>query len=114
MPFTDEHKHELEKKIVETLIGALEKNELVEDQLSIIAGRVLERIDTLSTQDELAEFLTELCVEWPMFQQLLEIELGKVKSEVEKKVAHEVLLLANSGKIEEAIRLAKTMTEQQT
>lgn len=112
MPLLEQHRKELEHRIVDTMITALEKNEVSEDELTDIAGFVLERIDTLGNEDQAAEFLTELSAKWGFFKPILVLELGKVKSEVEKKIARDVLSLANSGNIEEAIRLAKTMTEQ--
>ena len=113
MPFTDQHKEELERRIVETIIQALEKGEVKQSDLSEVATVVLEKVDQLENQDQVAEFMTELSVRWPIFKPILQIELGKIKSELEKRVAHEVLRLANSGDVEAAIRLAKTMTEQQ-
>ncbi len=112
MQFTEHHKEEVERRIVEAMIRGLEESKLTTHETTIIAGLVLERIDAITTQDALAEFLTELSAKWPIFQPLMQIELGKVRSVLEQKIAHDVLQLANSGNIEEAIRLAKTMTEQ--
>ncbi len=111
MDFTEEHKHDIEMRIVRRIILAIEKQELTSADLPNIADLILARIDTIKTQDELAEFLTELSARWSVFKDVLEIELGRVKSNLEKKIARDVLNLANAGNIEEAIRLARTMTE---
>lgn len=112
MQVTEHHKEEVERRIVEAMIRGLEEGKLTTQESSTIAGIVLGRVDTIATQDAMAEFLTELSAKWPIFQPLMQIELGKVRSILEQKIAHDVLQLAHSGNIEEAIKLAKTMTEQ--
>lgn len=113
MPIDEQHKLHVETSIVNTIADALEKGSVETSDLPDISDFVLARIDAVKTEDELAEFLTELTAQWSFFQPILDIELGRVKSQLEKKIAHDVLKLANSGNIEEAIRLAKTMTQGQ-
>lgn len=107
-----QHKNDLEKRIVETVITSLEKNSLEESQLAEIADFVLGRIDTIQTQEELIAFLNELSFKWPLFSNLSLIEKGDVKDKVEDEVAEGVETLAQTGKIDDAIDLAKTITQK--
>lgn len=111
MDISQQHKEEIERKIIESIIVNLEENKLPQEELPIIADFVLGKIDTVKNHDELVIFLTELSTKWPIFTNITSIEKGEVKEKVEDKVAEDVLNLAKSGKIDEAIGLAKTMTE---
>lgn len=110
MDFTQEHKNEIERKIVEAIIAGLENKSLLESQLSEIADFVLQRIDAVKNQDELLAFLADLSSKWSIFNNVKLTEEGEVKAEAENEVAKGVLDLAKSGKIDDAIDLAKTMT----
>lgn len=108
--FTQEHKNEIEKKIVEAIVTGLESNKILENQLSEIADFVLERIDALKTHEELVVFLSDLAARWPIFENIALTEKGEAKDKAEDRIASEALKLAQSGKIDDAIDLAKTMT----
>lgn len=111
MEFSEEHKNKIEKMVVEEMISSLEKNELKEEELSAIAEFILGKIDNIKTQEELIVFLGELSSKWLIFKNIEELEKGEVKEQQEKIVAKDVLQLAKDGKIEDAIDLAKTVTE---
>lgn len=110
MDATKEHKNEIEKKIVEAIIAGLANKNLLASQLSEIADFVLQRIDEVKNEDELLAFLADLSSKWPIFNNIKLTEEGEVKNEAEKEVANDVLDLAKNGKIDDAIGLAKTMT----
>lgn len=112
MEFTEEHKNRIERAIVETVISALENGNLAESELSQIANFVLEKIDQIKTHDELVIFLSDLSSRWPIFTNLETLEKGEIEEKVEDEVAEGVLTLAQSGKIEEAVNLAKTITDK--
>lgn len=111
MDFSPDHKKEIETNIVQAIITALEGNGLSKDELPKIADFVLERIDSVKNHDGMVAFLDELSSTWPIFINIASIEKGEVKEKVEDEVTEGVLTLAKSGKIDEAIDLAKTMTE---
>ena len=110
MDVTEDHKNEIQKKIVDAILTGLENKSLLATQLSEIADFALKGIDAVKTQDELLAFLADLSSKWPVFNNIKLTEEGEVKNEAEKEVANGVLDLANSGKIDDAIGLAKTMT----
>lgn len=110
MDVTDEQRKELEKNIVESVIRALEKNELSQDQLSPIGSFVLERIDSITDNNALVAFLSDLSSRWPIFKDIAVVHEGKIRDVKEDKTVKDVLTLAQNGKIDDAISLAKTMT----
>lgn len=111
MDITQDHKNEVERKIVEVVIAALENNNLQQSELPSIGDFVLGRIDAIKTQGELLNFLSELSLKWAIFKNIEMIEKGEAKDQKEDKVAENVLNLAKQGNINDAISLAKTMTE---
>ncbi|MCL5433148.1 MAG: hypothetical protein M1524_03510 [Patescibacteria group bacterium] len=108
--FTDEQKNEIEKRIVETAIDGIERNVLAEDQLALISSFVLEKIDNIKNTDELIFFLKELTSKWEIFSQIQSFIERQGNIQQEAKVAEDVSRLANDGKIDEAISLAKATT----
>jgi len=112
MEVTDEHRTEIERKILKAIINALENNQVTEEDLPNIADFVLARIDDCKNHDQLIKFLDELSQKWPFFEGLEQIERGEVTEAKEDQVEQEVLNLAKSGKVTEAINLAKTVTEK--
>lgn len=111
MDVSEDHKREIEGKIVEDIVLGLENSKLTQMDLPIIADFVLRKIDTVSDHEQMVAFLTELSDKWTIFENIKKIEIGEVKDKTEDKVAENVLNLAKSGQIENAISLAKTMTE---
>lgn len=110
MDITQDHKNEIEKKIVETIALSLENNTLQQNELSDIASFVLDRMDQVKNHEELILFLSELSSKWPIFGQIEAIEKGEVKEQKEEQAFQNVLDLAKSGKIDEAVNLAKEAT----
>lgn len=113
MNFTAEHKREVEQGIVEAVINGLEKGTLLPDDARASAKFILQRVHDISTEEQLRGFLEELSSQWPIFANLYTIEQGELQEEKEKEAAKKVEELTESGKIDEALTLAKSLTEQQ-
>lgn len=111
MEITLEYKNEVERKIVEIVMQALERGMLQQQDLPPIGEFVLDRIDKIKNHQELFQFLDDLSHKWSIFDPLLTLEKGRVKDAKEDEVFRNVLTMAKSGKVEEAISLAKTMTQ---
>lgn len=109
---TDTHRKEIERHILNKIIAELEADNLETTELPKIAQFVLATIDTVTTHQQLLPYLAELVLQWPCFKQIETIELGEVLRVQEHEIVHEMLVLSRSGKIEEALALAKTMTEK--
>lgn len=109
---TAQHKTEIERKILKEIINALENEKVTEDELPDIADFVITHIDTVQNHEQMIKFLDELSAKWTFFEGLEQIERGEVTEAKEDQVEQEVLTLAKSGRVSEAISLAKTVTEK--
>lgn len=112
MEITQGYKNEMEKKIVECMILALENNNLQDSELPQIADLILDNIDNIKTHTELINLLGELSSRWPIFKNIELLEKGEVKEQKENVVVQDVLELARNGKIDDAITLAKSATDK--
>ena len=112
MEVTEVHKKEIERQILNKIIAELEENKLEVEELPKISQFVLSTIDTVTTHDQLLPYLATLTEHWPCFKSIENIELGEIQRVKEHEVAHQVMLLSRSGNIEEALSLAKTMTQK--
>ena len=112
MDFTAEHKKEVEKRIVQAVIDGLEKGILSPDDARSAATFILSKVYEINTEDQLTNFLKELSSQWPIFGNLYTIEQGEAQEQKEEAVAQKVEELTQSGKIDEALTLAKSVTDQ--
>lgn len=110
MQLSQERRDAIEKEIAELIIKGLKEGSLKEEDLSPIAKFVLEKIDTLATEEQMVTFLSELSQKWSVFSNIHNIEKGKVMDQTEDLAAQNVLDLAKEGKIDEAVDLAKSVT----
>jgi len=111
MPFTEDHKKQTEKDIVEMVIGALEGSTITEGDATAIGKMVLERIDNIENQEELILFLEVLTERYPFFAPLVLKEKGKVEEKIEKQVVENVEGLIQNGNIDEALEMVKGATQ---
>lgn len=112
MDISDERRKEIEKKLVETIIQALENDILTADEMPTISSYILDNMPKVKTQDELLQFLRDLSAKWAFFSNLLVIESGEVQLAAEQVTTQNVVDLAKSGKLDEALSLAKSVTEK--
>lgn len=108
--FTQEHKREIEWKLIDVIISSLKQGTITEEELPTVASYILDTIKTVKNHDQLLQFLRDLSARWSIFSPVLVVESGEVKEKMEDKVASDVLKLAKENKIEEALTLAKTVT----
>lgn len=101
----------IQSAIVEKIAQALEGEKITEDELPTIATFVLNNTKSLTTEEQLLAFLDELAKKWPFFEPIEELEKGRAREAGEDKVVADVLKLAKSGQINEAVDLAKTVTQ---
>ena len=105
-----QHKQQVEKQIVDTGINKFEDGTITKEMLSQIADFTDEGMNKVKTQSDLSSFLSALASHWPIFQNIVTIEQGVVKEASDKKVYSGALDLAKHGKIEDAVKLAKSAT----
>lgn len=109
---TQAHKTEIERRILKEIINALENEKIAEAELPDIADFVITHIDPVQNHDQMIKFLDELSLKWTFFRTLAQLERNEVSEAKEDQVEEQVLKLAKSGNVTEAINLAKTATEK--
>lgn len=114
MELSKERKKEIKMKLIEIIIDSLENGRLSVSELSNVSSFILDRIDKVADQNQLRFFLSELSSQWPIFTDFLVTEIGVVQEVKEDKAAEDMTALMQNGKMEEAVDLAKTVTDNPT
>lgn len=97
--------------VVDIMIACFEKGTMSEEDFPPIATFALEKIESINNEAEAEVLLKELSGKWPVFSSLANLAEGHNQEKVEGEVAEGVLQLAQSGKIDEALSLAKNTTQ---
>jgi len=108
MELTEQHKREVERKLVEIIIDSLKKNLISIADKNAMSAFILERMPNVKTHEDLMVFLREISSKWAIFTPLLVTESGEVKDKNEDQAIDKVQSLTQEGKIDEAINVAKT------
>jgi acyl-CoA reductase-like NAD-dependent aldehyde dehydrogenase len=106
-----EEKKKLEEAVVETMITALEKEKITEEELPTISNFVLDKVDSAQNIHDLEVFLEELVKKWEIFQPLLVLEKAEKQEKFEEEITQGVLALMEHGKLDHAIKLAQSATK---
>lgn len=109
--FTQEHKKEVEWKLIDAITEGLKTGVIKESDLPTIASYILDSIKNVTNHEQLLQFLRDLSAKWNIFSPVLVAESGEVREKKEDQTFEKVLTLAKENKVEEAIALAKTATE---
>ena len=116
MDLSIEHKKEVQRRIMETLLTAYEKLEIKKADFDAISKFILERDPAIKTHHDLIVFLRELTANWNIFSFVLTLEDGEVKKIEENKAVEQIEDLTQEGKIDEALeaarRIVKNINEQ--
>lgn len=110
MQLVPEKKKEIEQMLVETIITSLEEKKLTADEYRQVSSFILDNMKNITTQEQLAQFLNDLSAKWQIFSKIMTLYAGEEKEAKEEEATQNVVELAKSGKIEDAITLAKTVT----
>lgn len=105
------HKRQIEKEIVDKALSEYGKEIITKEQLKQIADFTVDGMNKIQTHAHLVSFLDALSKHWTFFQGIAMVEVGEHRDMQEDEVHSGVLTLAKHGKIDEAIKLAKTMTD---
>lgn len=99
----DSYREKIGERITLTLADALEEGAITGEEASKVAEYVLENIDKAKTSGEILDFLTDLANKWPVFGQLLTIELGQATAQKEDAALKKTEELLKENKIDEAL-----------
>lgn len=103
-------KNQIEQQISDIVLKEIEEERLTKDASLEIIQYCLPKIEALNTQQELLLFLSDLSSKWPVFANLATLEQGKTKEEKSDEVARNIASIAQAGNIDEAVNLAKAVT----
>ncbi|MGH7203906.1 MAG: hypothetical protein ACREHC_05675 [Candidatus Levyibacteriota bacterium] len=109
----EEKKKKLEESIVEIMIQAVENKTINEDDMADISSYVLETIDAISDKESFKAYIHDLASQWVIFKPIEIMEEAELKEKIEDEVAQGVLVLLEHGKIDNAIKLAQSVTHAQ-
>ncbi len=105
-------KRDLEKRIVDAALDEMEAGKLSEQELTNIANFIIDYLRPTKNQTEIDNFLNQAASKWQFLQGIKLVEQSEFKEAVEDEILDGVLTLAKHGKVEEAIKLAKSATSK--
>ena len=111
MDLTKEQKYQIEKKIITKAIDEYGKKTVTRDTLIQIADFVIEGLKKMRTTSDLSQFLSSISAKWPFFKNIATTHGAGKQTLAESEALTGALVLAQHGKVDEAIKLAKTATE---
>lgn len=111
MDLSIEHKKEVQRRIMETLLTAYEKLEITKTDFDEISKFILEKDPSIQTHHGLVIFLRELTAKWSIFSFVLTLENGEVKKIEENKTVEQIEDLTQEGKIDEALEAARRIVK---
>ncbi len=97
-------------QLVSIMTQALSENKLTPEDASEISDLLLKNVETLLTQQQVIDLLTQLSSKWPVFDGTLTLEKGKVSEQEEQIKAQKVTSLIKENKIDEALKVAEEAT----
>ena len=112
------YKDKIGTRIAGILAESLSQGTITEDQSDEIANYVLENIDLAKTNSELFTFIENLSAKWSIFNSILtssdQAQVPSVNQVQEKtdEIIHTAEDLIKENKIDEALQVAKTATEE--
>lgn len=116
MDLSIEHKKEVQRRIMDTLLTAYEKLEITKADFDEISKFILEKDPAIQTHHDLIVFLRELTGKWKIFSFVLTLENGEVSKVEENKAVKQIEDLTQEGKIDEALeatrRIVKNINDQ--
>lgn len=110
---SEEERNILGAKLTRELGKAMEEKIVSEEEASEIASLILSKIDTLSYEEDLLNFLQEISNKWSFFSNVLVLEKGEIKEEKEDQVASKVENLIKNNKLEDALKMAEEATTEE-
>lgn len=95
MQHFEDYKKEIERKLVESIIAALEQYHMPAEELSLASSFILEKMPPITGQEDLLAFLRELSSRWKIFTHLLVLESGEIKEKTANVTAMFIVKEAN-------------------
>ncbi len=97
--------------VLKILMYLLEKKKITDDEGKEIARITYDFLQAAQSELDIPLLYKKLSQKWPLFKSNEIEEWGKLDKKEESEVIRGVIELVRNGKIDEALRLAKTETE---
>lgn len=110
MALSTEQVNAIYKHILETILVGLDSKQLEDYQTSEIAEFILGKVEKLQTEQEAVSLYEQIAELWPFMDMLLEKSQIENLEKVEDEVSEGAVTLLKHGKVEDALRLVKTVT----
>lgn len=108
---SEEQKNVVAKEVIYTVTELLEKEAITEKEGQEIAGIAVKTLDEAQNEHDIVKVYDALAQKWPHFKNLELIQIGKLDEESHDEAAQSIVELLRAGKLEHAMALAKTETE---
>jgi hypothetical protein len=104
-----QYREQILQKTYDVMTQAVENGTLQEEDISPMADFILERVDKLTTYDQVIGFFHLLALKWPIFSSLSVETEGKLQEKVESHVRDSMLSLIKEGKVDEAVQIGQAL-----
>lgn len=108
---SEDLKNNAAKEVLDTLISLLERKSITDDEAKEIAKVTVEFLNNAQSEINIPQLYKILSEKWPVFKNLQINSWGKIDKKEESEVIMGVIQLIRNGKIDDALKLAKTETE---
>lgn len=106
------YKNKIGERVVRRIAQALKDKEISLEEASTMASYLLGNIDKAKDNLQLLNFLEEMAKKWPIFSNILTAEQGEIADKKEKIAIEQASSLIQENKIDEAIKVAESATDQ--
>lgn len=111
MALSSEQVNAIYKQILEEIANGLDSGELEEYEAAEIAQYCIDKVERLDAEVDKYRFFEELSTLWPYMEVLMEEKKVENIENTEKEVAEGAITLLSHGKVDEALGLVKTVTQ---
>lgn len=110
MPLSLDKTNGIYQHVLDVVVKGLESKEIEAYEATEIAEYVLDNVEKLQSEAEIAGFYKELAELWPFLDVLSEEQSFENQEKIESEATEGALALLQHGKVEEAIAVAKAAT----
>ncbi|MCL4353719.1 hypothetical protein M1615_04660 [Patescibacteria group bacterium] len=122
MPFDEAYKNKIGERLTRRLAEAIKNQEIDQEKAVFLASYILSNLDGAQDNSQLADFVSGLSSEWPMFSRISTNsteqdhdqgnQIAGEKTEKTEDAIGEISGLIKQNKIDEAISVAKLANDQ--
>ncbi len=111
MPLSLDKTNQIYQHILDAVVSGLESKEIEAYEATEIAEYVLDNVERLQSEVEIGVFYKELAELWPFLDVLTSEQATETQEKMVSEATEGALALLQHGKVEEAISMAKAVTD---